>query len=123
MSGTKKRFRAGDRRKIDGLEFEVGSGNVFEDLGLPNAELRMAKARLAGQVNAVIRARGLTQTEAAKLLGTKQPAISRLSQGKLSSITQDKLIQWLVALKQDVTISVKPARRKAHVSVEFAGVG
>lgn len=122
MSGTKKQFHAGDRREIDGIEFEVGRGNVFEDLGLPNAELRMAKARLAGQVNAVIRARRLTQTEAAKLLGTKQPAMSLLNQGKLSSITQDKLIQWLVALKQDVIISVKPARRKAHISVVLAAV-
>ena len=53
-----------------------GTGNVFADLGLPNPEQELVKARLTLQIYRIIRQRGLTQAQAAALLGVKQPQIS-----------------------------------------------
>ena len=54
---------------------EEGSGNVFADLGFPNPEEELLKAQLARQVFRLIHHRGLTQTEAAILLGLAQPDV------------------------------------------------
>jgi len=100
------------------MAFEVGSGNIFRDLGLPDPELRLAKSILARQINAIIRSKGWTQKKAAEALGTSQPTISLLKKGMLKSITYDRLISWLVTLKQNVTITVSPAVRNARVEIE-----
>ncbi len=63
------------KRKI---EFEIGSGNVFRDLGLKNPEERLAKAHLAAQIMFILEERKLTQTAAAKLLGIAQPKVSNI---------------------------------------------
>ena len=57
--------------------YEVGSGNVFADVGLPNAEEHIVKAQLVYRIDDLIKARGLKQVEAAKLLGVKQPDFRR----------------------------------------------
>ncbi len=111
-------LRPGDKGEIDGMAFEVGSGNIFRDLGLPDPELRLAKSILARQINAIIRSKGWTQKKAAEALGTSQPTISLLKKGMLKSITYDRLISWLVTLKQNVTITVSPAVRNARVEIE-----
>lgn len=115
-----KRHPVGDKREAENITFEAGSGNVFKDLGLSNPEFRKAKAQLAMQINAIIKGKRWNQEKAAQRLGTSQPTISLLSRGKLSSITYDKLISWLISLQQDVTISVAPARKRAHLEVELA---
>jgi predicted XRE-type DNA-binding protein len=98
-----------------------GSGNVFADLGLPNAEERLIKADLATQIAGGIRARRLTQAKAADLFGIDQPKISRLLNGQLSGFSTERLIHFLTLLGQDVVITVKPAapnsRKLGHVSV------
>ena len=118
--GNSKRLRAGDKGVTGKVSFEVSSGNVFKDLGLPNPDLRKAKAQLARQINAILTSKRWNQTTAAERLGTAQPTISLLSRGKLASITYDKLISWLLMLRQDVTISVTPAHKKAHIEVALA---
>lgn len=107
-----KRLAAKDRGEIKGVQFEVGSGNVFADLGLPNARLRLAKAKLAAQINAIIDDYGWTQAETAKRLGTHQPTVSMLRKGRLSDISSERLLAWLGALDQDVVIQVTPSRTK-----------
>lgn len=57
------------------------SGNVFADLGLPNAEEHQLKAQLVGSIHDVLRSRKLTQSAAAELLGLSQPDVSRLLRG------------------------------------------
>jgi predicted XRE-type DNA-binding protein len=105
----------------DDVRIEEGSGNVFADLGLPDAEERLTKADLAMQIAETIRSRRLTQTKAAALLAIDQPKISRLLRGQLSGFSTERLIQFLTLLGQDVMIVVKPAPRKSrgvgHVSV------
>ena len=69
-------------------EIERASGNVFADLGLPDAEAHLLKAQLVTRIDEIIRWRGLKQVEAAKLLGLSQPDVSRLFAGQLSGLLQ-----------------------------------
>ena len=80
------------------------SGNVFADLGLPNPEQELMKARLALQIYRIIRERGLTQTQAAKLLGIKQPHVSLLMRNRAGSFSAGRLMEFLTALGQDVEV-------------------
>jgi predicted XRE-type DNA-binding protein len=98
----------------DDFRIEEGSGNVFADLGLPDAEERLTKANLAIEITGAIRARRLTQAKAAALLDIDQPKISRLLRGQLSGFSTERLIHFLTLLGQDVTIVVKPAARRSH---------
>lgn len=88
------------------------SGNVFVDLGLPNPEQEMMKARLTLQIYRIIRERGLTQTQAAKVLGIKQPHVSLLMRNRAGSFSAGRLMEFLTALGQDVEITVRPTRKQ-----------
>ena len=89
------------------------SGNVFADLGLPHPEQELLKAHLTLQIYRLIKSRGLTQTEAAEILGVKQPHVSALMRNRAGNFSVGRLIEFLTALGQDVEIAVKPTR-KAH---------
>jgi predicted XRE-type DNA-binding protein len=89
------------------------SGNVFADMGLPNPEQELLKARLTLQIYTIIKERGLTQTEAADVLGIKQPNVSSLMRNRAGGFSVGRLMEFLTALGQDVEISVRKAR-KAH---------
>jgi predicted XRE-type DNA-binding protein len=90
------------------------SGNVFADLRLPNADEEAAKVDLAFEISQVIEERGLTQTEAAELMGIDQPKVSALVRYRLDGFSMERLYRFLNALGRDVEIVVKPkpARRK-----------
>ena len=96
-------------------DHEVSSGNVFADLGFRNAEQELLKARLTLQIHKLLKRRGLTQSQAAKLLCTTQPQISALMGLKPVSVSIGRLLSFLNALGQDVEVTVRPAprRRKA----------
>lgn len=91
----------------DKLEYEIGSGNVFQDLGLPNAEERLAKAKLAAKIIELIEMRNLNQKKAAFLLEIDQPKISALYHGRLSGFSISRLIKFLNLLEQDVEITIR----------------
>lgn len=61
--------------------YELGSGNVFQDLGIPNAEEHLVKAQLVFKIDTIMKGRGLKQAEAARLLGVKQPVVSKMLRG------------------------------------------
>jgi predicted XRE-type DNA-binding protein len=88
-------------------EFYVSSGNIFADLGLPDAEALLVRAHLMSGVTDIIKERGLTQAEAAKILGTNQPTVSDLIRGKFNKFSLERLIGFMTALGQDVEISVR----------------
>jgi len=96
------------------FRIEEGSGNVFADLGLPDAEDRMTKADLAMQIALAIRKRRMTQTKVAEMLAIDQPKVSRLLRGQLSGFSTERLIHFLTLLGRDVTIVVTPAARRLH---------
>jgi len=84
----------------------ASGGNVFEDLGLPDAQDRLAKAELARKIAIIVRDRHLTQVAAAKILGIDQPKVSALVCGRLAGFSLDRLTYFLRLLRQDVEIVV-----------------
>ena len=95
-----------------------GTGNVFADLGLPDAADRQTKTRLAMAVNAILKERRYKQAEAAAVLGIPQPKVSTLINYRLDHFSVEKLMSFLNALKQDVEIVIRPSRDVVgHTSV------
>jgi predicted XRE-type DNA-binding protein len=88
--------------------FEVGSQNVFRDLGLPNAEEHLVKAQLVYKIDTILKARKLKQVDAGKLFGIPQPDVSKMLRGEFRQFSVERLLRFLVALNQDVEIVVKP---------------
>jgi predicted XRE-type DNA-binding protein len=89
----------------------AGSGNVFADLGLPNPEQELLKARLTLQIYKIVKTRGLTQARAGEILGIKQPRVSALMRNRAGNFSIRRLMEFLTALGQDVRITVKPTRK------------
>jgi predicted XRE-type DNA-binding protein len=103
-------------------DYQVGSRNVFADLGLEAPEEALAKAELTVKISEIIEAKGLTQAAAAKILGIDQPKVSALLRGKLTGFSTERLIRFLNALGQDVKIVVKSRSRRGpgHLQVVLA---
>jgi len=104
-------------------EIVRGSGNVFADLGFPDAVERQAKLRLAYALNQVLDQRKLTQAKAARVLGVGQPKVSALRRYKLAGFSVERLMTLLTAVDQDVEIVIrrKPkTRRTGRISVVAA---
>lgn len=87
-----------------------GTGNVFADLGLPDAADRQTRTRLAMAVNALLKERRLKQTEAATVLRIPQSKVSALANYRLDHFSVEKLMSFLNALEQDVEIVIRPSR-------------
>jgi predicted XRE-type DNA-binding protein len=105
--------------KLADTRVEVGSGNVFADLGFDNPEEMLAKAQLVSEMQKAIKKKKLTQTEAAEILGLTQPKLSILLKGQFKGYSTDRLIRFLRILGQDIDIFVtpKPRNRQAHLHV------
>lgn len=96
------------------------TGNVFEDLGLDDAENLHTKAQLAAKISSIIKHRHLTQSEAAEVLGTTQPKVSSLTRGELYGFSVERLYRFLNALGRDVDVYVKkrgPASEPGRTAV------
>lgn len=101
-----------------------GSGNIFKDLGFKDPEECRARAELALQISKIIEKRGLTQAQAAKLIGAAQPDISKLKNGQLSGFTIDRLLDFLRHLDRSIEIHIKGKRgKKKVVSLEMVTTG
>src|SRR5881227_1574692 len=92
-------------------DYELSSGNVFADLGFKDSEQELLKAKLIVQIHKILKARGTTQEQAAKLLGTTQPQISALMRCRPVSVSVGRLMEFLTALGQDVEVTLKPTAR------------
>jgi predicted XRE-type DNA-binding protein len=105
------------------MTVEEGTGNVFADLGLPDAEEALAKAQLASAITDIIEERQLTQGAAARVLGTTQPKVSNLVRGRLEGFSLERLARFLNTLDRDVEIRVRPrprSRNRARLRVTVA---
>lgn len=89
------------------ISIEKGSGNIFKDLGYENAEEALTKASIAYKINSIIKQRGYTQNEAAKILNIDQPKISYLNNGKLRGFSLERLFSFLNALDYEVKVIIK----------------
>lgn len=100
-------------RVIEGVEVHRSSGNVFADLGLADAEKLKIKTGLVVEIRKAMKARGLTQQEAAKLMGITQPKVSDMMRGDFTNLSERKLMDCLIRLGYDIEIKVR--RAKAEV--------
>lgn len=98
------------------LSITRGSGNVFADLGFPDAAERQAKLRLAYALNGLLDGRKLSQAEAAKVLGLTQPKVTALRNYKLAGFSVERLMNLLTALDQDVEIVVRQKQRSRRAA-------
>jgi predicted XRE-type DNA-binding protein len=102
----------------DDIRIHDSTGNVFEDMGMRDAEERLAKVELARMIRKEIDRRGLTQTAAADLLGIQQPDVSDLVRGKLARFSMNRLERLLNALDLEIRIQVGPRpSHKAHAGI------
>lgn len=92
----------------------AGSGNIFADLGLPNPEQELLKAQLTQRIYTILKDSGMTQVEIAKILGVQQPQVSLLMRNRAGNFSVGRLMEFLTALRQDVEITVRPARNMAR---------
>jgi len=100
---------------------EEGSTNVYADLGYADAAEMQRKSQLAGEIARAIKARRLTQDEAALLLGIDQSKISRITRGHFRGVSEAKLLELVAKLGHDVKIVVGPVRRRAgKIELQFA---
>ena len=90
------------------IEIEQSSGNIFSDLGFGDEEAKeeLLKAQLGAEIFRILEHRKLTQTKAARILGVKQPEISRLKGGKFSYYSVERLMRFLERLNCEVSIHI-----------------
>lgn len=97
------------RRKS--IEFEEGSGNVFADLGLKEADQLLARSQIGFHVFKILEDKKLKQREIAAVLDIAQPDVSHLMNGHFSRFTTDKLLDFLKRLNRKVTIEISPRHK------------
>lgn len=90
----------------DDASITRGSGNVFADMGAPNADEKLVKARLASRTYDVLEARGWTQKHTAEVLGVSQPDVSQITRGQLREFSVSRLMSFLAKLDNRVTITL-----------------
>ena len=104
-------------------DYEIGSGNVYADLGRAAAGALLIKAQLVSKISEILEERGLTQAKAATLLGIPQPKLSSMLRGQFRGLSERKLMDCLTRLGQDVQINVRHApktRERGALSVVFS---
>lgn len=108
-------------RVIDGIEVELSSGNVFADLGLPNADKLKIKSGLVIEITKAMRRMRLTQQAAAERMGIAQPKVSAMLHGDFSNLSERKLMDCLNRLGYDIEIKVRPTKSTVgHLMLAFA---
>jgi predicted XRE-type DNA-binding protein len=110
------------RKRETKIPVTENSGNVFADMGLPEAEEELTKAQLASHIRQVIKRRRLTQVAAASLMGIDQPKVSALLNGRVANLSSERLMRLLTALGQDVEITVRAKpRNREHGRIRVLG--
>lgn len=97
------------KSKTEGIEIEPSSGNVFADLGLPDAEKLKTRSGLVIEITRAVRRLGLSQEEAGRRMGIPQPKMSGMMRGDFSNLSERKLMECLNRLGQDIEIKARPA--------------
>lgn len=101
---------------------QKGRGNVFQDLGLPDAKSHLVKAQIVAEIARIMKGSGLTQTAAGKIIGITQPEVSRMLRGHFREYSVERLLGFLTAFERDVEIVIRPRTNggKGAVSVVAA---
>ncbi|MCW8199902.1 XRE family transcriptional regulator [Verminephrobacter aporrectodeae subsp. tuberculatae] len=109
------------KHMIEDMEIETSSGNVFADLGLPDAEKLKIKSGLVIEITRAVRRLGLTQEEAGRRMGISQPKVSGMLRGDFTNLSEHKLMECLNRLGYDIEIRVRPAAEPiGHLKLAIA---
>jgi len=92
-------------------EYEMGSGNIFADLGLKDADELLTRAKLGHAVRMILENRGLKQKEISELLKINQSEVSKLMNGKYHLFSEGRLFGFLNKLDQKVTVQISPRQK------------
>lgn len=92
------------------IAIEVGSTNVYADLGYSDAAEMQRKSSLAAEIARAIKARHLTQEAAADLLGVDQAKISKITRGQFRRVSEEKMLELVSKLRHDVPIIAGKAK-------------
>lgn len=104
-------------------EVHKSSGNVFADIGMPEADTHVLKAELVRRIGFLIDAAKLTQSQAAERMSMSQPDVSKMLKGQFRPISLERLLRCLVALGQSVTIDVAPSSgQSVKPAIRFTSV-
>jgi predicted XRE-type DNA-binding protein len=109
----------------DEIEITRGSGNVFADLGFPDADSHLLKASFVIRIQSAIQRRGLTQAQAGKIMGIGQPDVSRMLRGNFRDFSVERLMRFLQSLGYEIDIVLREpdepaASHTIHVEPEAA---
>jgi predicted XRE-type DNA-binding protein len=104
----------------DDTDIIRGSGNVFRDLGHPDADREQLRALLAARIIGVLDERKMTVRAAQEVTGVAAADFSRLRKADLGRFTIDRLMTILAKLGQEVEVTVNIHPRGARaVGVEL----
>lgn len=98
------------------VKIEMGSGNIFADLGLPDAETHLLKAQIVSEIYRLAQKGKLTQAQAGARMGISQPEVSRLFKGNFREYSIDRLMGFLTGFDRDVEIVVRPHKKRRRDS-------
>jgi predicted XRE-type DNA-binding protein len=101
----------------DEIEFYEGSGNVFADIGLKDADERYARAHIGIEVLRILEERQLKQREIATLLDIRQSEVSHLMNGHFSRFSEGKLLGFLKKLDRQVTLLITQSDQHHGISL------
>ena len=93
------------------VKVEMSSGNIFADLGLPDAEAHFLKAQIVSEIYRLTHERKLTQSQAGERMGISQPEVSRLFKGNFREYSVDRLMGFLTVFDRDIEIVVRPHKK------------
>jgi len=94
------------------------SKNVYAQLGFPDAEQMLVKAQLVVKIAEILRVRGWSQQQSAKVLGLTQPKLSKMLRGQFRGISEMKMMDCLVRLGRAVKIVVGPEGEATEERIE-----
>lgn len=94
---------------------EMGSGNIFADLGLPDADAHFLKSQIVSEIYRLANVRKLTQAQSGKRMGISQPEVSRLFKGHFREYSIERLMGFLTTFDRDVEIVVRPHKRAGKI--------
>ena len=104
-----RKSKISEKTRQDEPLYEVGSGNIFVDLGFPEEQAvnMLARANLMGTIRQIIRDNGWTQEQAAKVLKVKQPRVAEIMSMKTQHYSVDLLMKMLNRLGKRVSLTVE----------------
>ncbi|APH74087.1 helix-turn-helix domain-containing protein [Aquibium oceanicum] len=112
--------------QIDDVQVVRSSGDIYNDLNVPHDVKDGLKNAIAREICSLIEDKRLTQKQVADILGTDQAKVSKITRGRLTDFSVDRLVNFLTALGYNIDIHLertmeKQGRVKLHTPMAAVG--